>query len=250
MLIGTSVEIVATSDEGYTFAGWYIDGSDTPVSAEAEFTFTVSESVTLVAKFEECDKYNGYETIDLGLPSGLLWATFNVGATKPEEHGGYYAWGETEEKDNYGWSTYKYCNGSYDTMTKYCKVSSYGTVDNKTVLEPEDDVAHVKWGGSWRMPTKAELDELLNNCTWEWTTLNGVNGYRITGSNGSCIFLPAAGWRDGTETCYKGDISRYWSSSLRDNDCPNACNLYINERDYDWDNSRRFYCLCVRPVCE
>ena len=89
----------------------------------------------------------GHEYVDLGFPSGLKWATCNVGANNPWEYGGYYAWGETEEKSNYDWSTYKWCNGSKDTMTKYCTDSSYGTVDNKTVLEPEDDVAHVKWGG-------------------------------------------------------------------------------------------------------
>ena len=133
--------------------------------------------------------------IDLGLPSGIKWASCNVGATEPWEYGGYYAWGETEEKSNYDTSTYKYCNGSYFSMTKYCTSSSFGTVDNKTTLEPGDDVAHVKWGGSWRMPTKAEQDELRNNCTWTWTTLNGVDGYRVTGPNGNSIFLPAAGFR-------------------------------------------------------
>ena len=131
-----------------------------------------------------------YEAVDLGLPSGIKWATCNVGATKPEEFGGYYAWGETEEKDDYSWGTYKWCNGSSTTMTKYCIDSSYGTVDNKTVLDLEDDVAHVKWGGSWRMPTRAEQEELRNNCTWTWTTQNAVNGYKVTSkTNGNSIFL-------------------------------------------------------------
>ena len=94
-----------------------------------------------------------YEAVDLGL--SVKWASCNVGATTPEDCGDYYAWGEIEEKENYDWSTYKWCNGSYDTQTKYCTNSSYGTVDNKTTLDLEDDVAHVKWGGSWRMPTKA-----------------------------------------------------------------------------------------------
>ena len=130
------------------------------------------------------------EAIDLGLPSGIKWASYNVGATVPEEYGGYYAWGETEEKSNYEWSTYKYCNGSYTSLTKYCTSSSYGTVDNKTILEPEDDVAHVKWGGSWRMSTLDEIKELDNNGTWTWSTLNGVNGYRVTGPNGNSIIPP------------------------------------------------------------
>ena len=124
------------------------------------------------------DPYNGHEYVDLGL--SVKWATCNVGAVSPEDYGDYFAWGETEPKDFYAWSTYKWCNGSYDTLTKYCTDSKYGTVDNKTVLDLEDDAAHVNWGGDWRMPTKAEQDELYNNCTWEWTTQNGVNGYKVT----------------------------------------------------------------------
>ena len=151
------------------------------------------------------------EAVDLGL--SVKWATFNVGATSPEEYGGYYAWGETEEKEDYSWETYKWCNGSYDTMTKYCTNSSYGTVDNKTVLDLEDDVAHVKWGGDWRMPTTDEQDELRNNCTWEWTALNGVNGYRVTGPNGNSIFLPAAGYRYRTAVGSRGYYCLYWSGS-------------------------------------
>ena len=113
--------------------------------------------------------------IDLGL--SVKWASCNVGATAPEEYGGYYAWGETEEKSDYNWITYKHCNGSNETtMTKYCTDSSYGTVDNKTTLEQEDDVATVKWGGNWRIPTREELQELIDKCTWTWTTYNEVNG--------------------------------------------------------------------------
>ena len=91
---------------------------------------------------------NGREYVDLGLPSGTMWATCNIGANYPEDYGDYYAWGETETKSNYDWSTYKWCKGSEDTLTKYCTDNDYGTVDNKTVLDPEDDAAHVKWGGS------------------------------------------------------------------------------------------------------
>ena len=188
--------------------------------------------------------------IDLGLPSGLKWASCNVGATAPEEFGGYYAWGETEEKEDFSWSTYKYCNGSYDSMTKYCTDSYDGTIDNKTTLEPEDDVAHVQWGGSWRMPTKAEQDELRNNCTWNWTTLNGVNGYRITGPNGNSIFLPAAGYRDGSEVYYQGYCGHYWSSSLSSDSSYDACGLAFYSSGYDWDSGLRYLGQSVRPVCE
>ena len=191
-----------------------------------------------------------YEAVDLGLPSGIKWATCNVGATKPEEYGGYYAWGETEEKENYDWSTYKWCNGSGNTMTKYCIDSSYGTVDNKTTLDLEDDVANVKWGGSWRMPTQAELDELRNNCTWTWTALNGVNGYTVTGPNGNSIFLPAAGNRNGTNLFNSGSYGPYWSSSLIEGDSTSAYGLVFGSSYYDWDYGYRFFGRNVRPVCE
>ena len=191
-----------------------------------------------------------HEAVDLGLPSGVKWATCNVGANSPEEYGGYYAWGETEEKSNYDVSTYKWCNVSCGTLTKYCTNSDYGTVDNKTVLDPEDDVAHVKWGGDWRMPTTEEQRELLNECTWEWTTLNSVNGYKVTGPNGNNIFLPAAGYRDGTDVDFRGDIGLYWSGSLYSNRSFFAYNLCFLDRSYDWDYDSRYFGLSVRPVLE
>jgi hypothetical protein len=157
---------------------------------------------------------NGHEYVDLGLSSGTKWATCNVGASKPEEYGGYYAWGETEEKDDYTWETYKWCDGDEYSLTKYCTDSYYGKIDNRTVLAPEDDVAHVKWGGTWRMPTIEEIKELLNECSWQWTNRRGVDGYRVIGPNGKSIFLPAAGYRDGAEADSRGRYGYYWSSSL------------------------------------
>ena len=182
--------------------------------------------------------------IDLGL--SVKWASCNVGATAPEEYGGYYAWGETEEKSDYSWDTYKYCNSTSTLilMTKYCTSVAYGTVDNKTTLEPTDDVATVKWGGNWRMPTGAEQDELRNSCTWEWTTLNGVNGYRVTGPNGNSIFLPA-GSRYGNQ----GSIGGYWSSSLNSSYSSYACYLNFFSSNYIRNNNSRYYGLTVRPVC-
>lgn len=196
------------------------------------------------------DPYNGHEYVDLGLPSGLKWATCNVGASSPEEYGGYYAWGETEEKRNYDWSTYKWCNGDAYSMTKYCTSSSYGTVDNKTVLDPQDDVAHVKWGGSWRMPTLEEQKELLNSCTWTWTTQNGVNGYEVTGPNGNSIFLPAAGYRYGTVLSLSGSYGGFWSSSLDESYCNIAYYLYFDSGGRDWSGYYRFFGHSVRPVLE
>ena len=250
LLIGSEITVVATPAANYDFLGWFIGDSETPVSTEATYTFTVEENLSLVAKFYKPFDSNGYDYVDLGLPSGIKWAAYNVGATKPEEYGGYYAWGETEEKSNYSWSTYKWCNGTYNTMTKYCTDSSYGTVDNKTVLDPEDDVAHVKWGGSWRMPTKAELDELRNKCSWQWTTLNGVNGYRVTGPNGNSIFLPAAGYRDGTSLFLEESYGYCWSSTPNESRSSYAYSLYFDSSDYGWDGYYRGDGQSVRPVCE
>ena len=239
---GSKMTIVAVADAGNSFAGWFVGDSEEPLSTDAEYSFVVGADVALVARFVA----PLYEAVDLGL--SVKWATMNVGATSPEEYGGYYAWGETEEKEYYDWSTYKWCNGSYDTQTKYCTDSYYGTVDNKTVLDPEDDVAHVKWGGSWRMPTKAEQDELHNNCTWTWTTLNGVNGYTVTGPNGNSIFLPAAGYRNGTGVNYGGSNGLYWSSSLYSNNSFNAYDLYFYGGSCGWYYDGRCNGHSVRPV--
>lgn len=188
-----------------------------------------------------------YEYVDLGL--SVKWATFNVGASKPEEYGNYYAWGETETKSTYNWSTYKWCNGSSTTLTKYNNSSSYGTVDNKTTLDASDDVAHVKWGGNWRMPTKAEYDELLNsnNCTWTWTMQNGVIGYRVTskktGYTNKSIFLPAAGWYNSSG--YNTEKCVYWSKSLS---IPQGAYLIFGNT-WESNASNRNVGCSVRPVC-
>ena len=191
---------------------------------------------------------NGHDYVDLGL--SVKWATCNVGATKPEEYGNYYAWGETEPKTTYYWNTYKWCNGSSSTFTKYNTKSSYGTVDNKTVLDPEDDAAAVNWGGAWRMPTDAEWTELRENCTWTWTTKNGVNGYEVKGTNDNSIFLPAAGYRSYDDLLNAGDVGDYWSSSLCTGDPSGAWNVgfyseYVG-RNYD----DRYFGQSVRPVLE
>ena len=136
----------------------------------------------------------------------------------PEEYGDYFAWGETEPKGYYAWSTYKWCNGSNGSMTKYCTDGSYGYngfTDGKTELDPEDDAAYVNWGPQWRMPTDDQLTELRNNCTWTWTTQNGVNGRLVTGPNGNSIFLPAAGYRWYENLRNAGSWGHYWSRTLR-----------------------------------
>ena len=192
------------------------------------------------------DPANGHAYVDLGL--SVKWATMNVGATSPEEYGDYFAWGETEPKDYYHWSTYKWCNGSYNNLTKYCIDSDFGTVDNKTVLDLEDDAANVNWGGSWRMPTVEEQQELLNNCTWTWTTQNGVNGYLVTSKkNGNSFFLPAVGFRYYSEL-YSVGSNGYWSSSLGTDYSGNAYDLGFVSDDVDWDDNFRSYGQSVRPV--
>jgi hypothetical protein len=199
--------------------------------------------------------YSVPEAVDLGLPSGLKWASFNLGASKPEEYGDYFAWGEVEPNWKYVWSTYKWCMGSEYTMTKYCNKSDYGYngfTDNKTILDPEDDVAHVKLGGSWRMPADDEWTELRAQCTGTWTTQNGVKGILVTGPNGNSIFLPAAGYRYGTNLYSVGSYSSYWSSSL-DTDYPYDAYYVLFYSDYvDWyySLSRRYYGHSVRPVTE
>jgi uncharacterized repeat protein (TIGR02543 family) len=249
VLIGSEIEVVATADEGYEFTGWYLGDSTEPVSTDAVFTFVATKNTTLTAHFTKLSNPVG-EAIDLGLPSGTKWANMNVGASAPEDYGGYYAWGETEEKSNYEWSTYKWCNGSYNTMTKYCTDSSNGIVDNKTTLDSQDDVAHVKWGGTWRMPTMDEQKDLLNMCTWTWTTQNGVKGYKVTGPNGNSIFLPAAGYRDGEKVYGRGVNGFCWSSSLNSGYSSDASSLYFISGGYYCYDYNRYYGRSVRPVCD
>ena len=165
------------------------------------------------------------DAVDLGLPSGTLWATCNVGASSPEEFGDAFAWGETEPVGDYDWdnpwSNYKWCNGSVNTLTKYCTDSEYGTVDNLTELEPEDDAAWVNWGPMWRMPNEEQFDELKENCTWKCSTKNGVEGRLITGPNGNSIFLPAT------------EENAYWSRELN-----TALPFYAFGRDFDLQNAK------------
>ena len=192
-----------------------------------------------------------YGYIDLGLPSGLLWATCNVGAEMPEDYGDYFAWGETTTKSVYNWSTYQYCNGSSSTLTKYCTNSSYGYngfTDNLTNLLPEDDAAAANWGGDWRMPTKEEWQELLNNTTSVWTTQNGVNGRLFTASNGNSLFLPAAGCRDESILDHTGIRGFYWSNSLDLDNPRNAWRVEIYSDDINPHSYYRYYGRSVRAV--
>ena len=200
---------------------------------------------------DPAQKHNGHAYVDLGL--SVKWATCNVGATTPEEYGDYFAWGETEHKDYYDWYNYKYCNGAYNTITKYCISSYNGKVDNKTTLELTDDVAHVNWGGKWRMPTRAEYDELksTSNCTWTWTSQNEVNGYKVTSKkNGNSIFLPAAGYFHNGSLNDAGSSGNYCSSSLNDNNSNYSNYLSFLSGNVFRKYGYRYNGLSVRAVCE
>ena len=158
-----------------------------------------------------------HDYVDLGLPSGTLWAVCNVGADFPEDYGDYFAWAETQTKSDYSWSNYMYCNGSSSTLTKYCYNSSYGNngfADYLSILLPEDDAATACWGEEWRLPTKAEWRELYQSTTVSWITLNGVSGRLFTASNGNSLFLPAAGYRNNDNLSENGVAGDYLSSSL------------------------------------
>ncbi len=206
---------------------------------------------SLVASLQKDVARLSVEAVDLGLPSGRLWANMNVGASSPEDYGDYFAWGENTPKSEYNWSTYMWCNGNYDTLTKYCDDSSYGNngfTDDKTVLDAEDDAATANWGGDWRMPTIADFQELIDNTTNEWTTQNGVYGQKFTSSNGNSIFLPAAGFRWDGVLSFAGSYGGYWSSSLYEGDPDGAWGLYFDGgllgTGYGYRDSGR----SVRPV--
>ena len=200
---------------------------------------------------------NGHEWVDLGLPSGKLWATCNVGASSPTDYGDYFAWGETTpQADNaYSWTSYKYANGTSwqdPRLTKYCNSSTYGDngfTDTLTVLLSEDDAATANWGSGWRMPTYTELKELKDNCTVTWTTQNGVNGRLFTASNGNSLFLPAAGNRNEDELVEAGSYGFYWSSSLDTGSPIGAWYLYFDSGDYGMGSCSRLFGFSVRPVC-
>lgn len=185
------------------------------------------------------------EAVDLGLPSGIKWASCNVGATKPEEYGTYYAWGETEEKEEYLLDTYlyyKYVSGSINENQNWIHIGL-------DISGTEYDVAHVKWGGNWRMPTLEEFQELLENCTWTWTTYNGVEGEKFIGPNGNSIFFPAAGCLSSYGQSLGGD---YWSSTLnKDYGGSNAYGLaFVNSDAYMASGYDREIGLPVRPVSD
>lgn len=174
------------------------------------------------------------EAVDLGLPSGVKWASYNIGAMKPEEYGGYYAWGETEEKEDYSSANYLY----EGMLIKY------------DIGGTEYDVAHVKWGGKWRMPTKAEIEELIENCNWIWMSYNGVFGQKVTGPNGNSIFLPATGYRSGWDVSAIGLRALYWSSTRNEIITNFAYCLILDEEQLQYGSNDPYFGHSVRPVSD
>lgn len=221
-------------------------------TASAQNISTASVTLTNAEEKAQNDM-GGHVYVDLDLPSGLLWATMNVGASSPEDYGDYFAWGETTAKSKYSWNTYKWCNGSVKTLIKYNTDSKCGTVDKKTVLDLSDDAARANWGGCWRMATTKEWKELKNtdNCTWTWTSKGGHNGYKVTSKrNGNSLFLPAAGCYWNSELCDADDLGYYWSSSLNVGYPLNAWReLFYSDEMTDWFGSNRDLGFSVRPVC-
>lgn len=207
---------------------------------------------------KDIKQQTNYDYVDLDLPSGTKWATCNVGAENPWEYGKYFQWGDTEgyydnEEHDFSWKNYKWCNGTYDTLTKYNNDSIYGSVDNKLVLDTEDDAAHVHMGGDWRMPTQDEMQELVDNTNHEWVENyqgSGISGRLFTSKKDSSksIFIPASGFRFGSSVGLSVTLINLWSSTLF-TDSPNGVWRLISYLDacfiYYYNRNNGF---CVRGV--
>ena len=236
-LSNESLEITLFDERGECIK-FQVEGKEFIAGKAYAYTLTDEENIT----------QNVYNAVDLGLPSGTLWADRNVGADTPEAYGDYFAWGETKSKSNYSWPGYKWYNWSYEKITKYCIHRSNGAVDGKTVLDLEDDAAYVNMGTEWRMPTYEEQKELISNCTKEWATQNGVLGRKLTGPNGNSIFLPATGFYEGGAPDYVGSGGNYWSSTLSEENSSAACYIYFEQGSYGWYRDNRAYGHSVRAV--
>ena len=227
---------------GYATIGGVVVPSIVVVQRQQE-----NEDLVLKFYYPGQGTLNGHDWVDLGLPSGTRWATCNVGAFSPEGYGNYYAWGEVAPKAIYDWNYYRYCNGSANTLTKYCNSPTYGSngfTDNLTVLEAGDDVATANWGDGWRMPTSTEMQELFENCTHTWTGY----GLLFVGPNGNSILLPAAGHRYEIELYQVDDNGGYWTSSVGEYAPYAQCGSFSLNGLYVFD-TYRFWGFSVRPVC-
>ena len=187
---------------------------------------------------------NGHDWVDLGLPSGVKWATCNVGANAAEEYGNYFGWGETEPKDNYS---------SINSLTykvSLIKLKKAGIIDDTNTLTKEHDAANVQWGGTWRLPTDEEFGELISECNWNFASFNGVNGYLVTGPNDKNIFLPASAYQNGTTVENDGDFGDYWSSTSVEESNGVACSLGYSSKAFGRRRYARYVGRTVRPVTD
>lgn len=238
---GTNIEpseadnkVVLENEVGYKTKTLLGLTPNTTYYVKAYATNSEGTSYSEVVSFTTLETPVECEYVDLGLPSGLKWATHNIGATTPEEYGNYYSWGELLPKETY---------------TEANSLTRGKSMDD--ISGTENDAATVYWGGSWRMPTIAEYRELLYNCTWTWTTQNGVNGYKVTSkTNGNYIFLPAAGWRHLSDHHDAGELGCYWSSTPDESSTNRAFELYFSSDGHSMIGHDRYYGISVRPVSE
>ena len=222
--VGVFTSNISELSQGTTYyvRAYAVNEMGVAYGEEVSFSTTSTEGTT-----------NGHDWVDLGLPSGLKWATCNVGATAPEQYGDYYSWGEVETKTAYN---------SNNCSTMYQQIDDFSG-------DPQYDVARKKWGDAWRMPTKEEQEELLNNCTWELTTINGFSGYKVTGPNGNSIFLPAAGYYYDTYVNFDGYYGGYWSSTPHE-DTDSAYYLGFDDKEQRENAYYRSDGQSVRAVIE
>ena len=203
-----------------------------------ECIFAIEDLKQFTSNPSSCPDDNHPHAIDLGLPSGTKWACCNVGADKPEAYGGYYAWGETEEKEVYDWASYTLCEGRANTSQNL----------GSDIAGTSYDVAHVKWGGGWQMPSMEQLEELIHNCPYTWTVMDGVNGTLFTGSNGGTLFMPAAGQRWKNESNCVGNNGFFWTSTQLKYSVDDAYSLIFFVYDAVTDFNFRGLGFSVRPI--
>lgn len=228
-------------------------GSATITATSVDGNFTAHCEVTVQPKEVYSDVIDGDTVVDLGL--SVKWCACNLGASRPEEEGFYFAWGEVEPKERYSWEEYKWCNGTSVTLTKYNSMGQYGTVDDKGELELEDDAANDWWGRTYRIPTYTEIKELYNSCTWELETrpcptTGHMRGYKVTGPNGNSIFLPFAGLTSDDSRYHVTDLGFYWTSTIWKDDNQCARLLYITEDGIQPAHLERCEGLPIRAVAD
>lgn len=242
--MNTGKKIIPVVIDGGKLRGWFlfefgqIDYID--IDDQLQYNKLIGNLSLWYGEKKKSDEINGHKFVDLGLPSGLKWATCNVGAAGPEYNGEFFAWGETESRKEFTDKSYSHFRGfmqGYTDLGNNIGASKY-------------DAATKKWGGTWRLPTIDDFDELLNNCVWEMTVVDNRNGYKITGKTGNSIFLPVAGYRNGKTHYCEGKNGHYWSASPDDTHTGCAFYLYLTGENKRVSWGSRGYGRCIRPVAD